>query len=267
MKSLASKNIVITGAASGIGRLMAVYFAEEQANIAMLDISQDNLAQTQKEIEALGVKVKSYLCDVSEKQQIEDAAKQIKNDFEQIDIVINNAGIAPGRWITETQYEQIRKTLDINLIGPMWMTRQFLPEMIDRNQGHIVNVSSAMGFQAVPRMSDYVASKFGLIGYSDTLRIEMKRHGHKGVKVTVVCPSGIDTGMFDGYKAPLLSPLLQPEYVAKQIVKAVKKQKPYLMIPGIVKTLPIMKSIPVGWADKLAEFLGLFKSMDHLERS
>ncbi len=266
MKSLANKNVAITGAASGIGKLMAIYFASDQANLAIIDINKSNLEKTQKEIEALGVKVKSYICDVSKKNDIENTAKEIKSDFKQIDILVNNAGIAPGKWIADTEYEEIKKTMDINLLGPMWMTKQFLPEMMKRNEGHIVNISSAMGLTAVPRMSDYVASKFAIIGYSDTLRLEMKREGHNGIKVTVVCPSGIATGMFEGYKSPLLSPILKPEVVAKQVVKAVKKQKTYLMLPFIVKTIPLLKLLPTGLTDKISDLMGLTKSMNHLKR-
>ncbi|MCP4678596.1 MAG: SDR family oxidoreductase [Deltaproteobacteria bacterium] len=266
MKPLTDKNIVITGAAAGIGRLMALYFAKEGSNIAIVDINDDALSKTEHEISALGVKAKAYRCDVSNREEIETSAEQIKKDFGSIDILVNNAGIAPGGWTYDAEYEQIKKTLDINLLGLIWMTRQFLPEMIERNSGHIVNISSAMGLQAVPRMSDYVATKFGVVGYSDTLRLEMKKHGYTGVKVTIACPSGIDTGMFEGYKPPLLSPLLKPETVAKQIVRAVKKDKPYLRMPFIVKTIPFLKGLPTGLIDKIGELLGLYKSMDHLRR-
>ncbi|MCP4605562.1 MAG: SDR family oxidoreductase [Proteobacteria bacterium] len=250
MTSLVEKNIVITGAAAGIGRLMSVYFAKEGSNIAVIDINDDTLAETVSEISALGVKAKAYRCDVSSKEDVENSAAQIKQDFGTVEILVNNAGIAPGGWTYEAEYEQIKKTVDINLIGLIWMTRQFLPEMIERNSGHIVNISPAMGLQAVPRMSDYVATKFGVIGYSDTLRLEMKKHGHTGINVTIACPSGIDTGMFDGYKPPLLSPLLKPETVAKHIVK----------------TIPFIKGLPAGLVDKISELLGLYKSMDHLQR-
>ncbi len=266
MKDLIRKNIVITGGAGGIGRLMAINFAHEDANIALLDIDVEALAETEKEIAQIGVKVHSYKCDLASREDIETAAAHAIREFGDIDILVNNAGIAPGQWSFDAEYDRTKKTIDINLLGLIWMTRQFLPRMIDRKSGHIVNISSAMGLQAVPRMSDYVATKFGVIGYSDTLRLEMKKHGLANVKVTVVCPSGIDTGMFEGYKPPLLSPLLKPETVAKKVVKAVKKDKPYLKLPFIVKTIPFVKIFPTALVDKIAELLGLYKSMDHLKR-
>jgi all-trans-retinol dehydrogenase (NAD+) len=266
MKSLTNKTVVVTGAASGIGRLMALYFAEEKAQLAIIDINEAQLGSVKSEIEALGVRAESFVCDISKRAQIEKTASQISKAFDQVDILVNNAGIAPGKWIIDTEYKEIEKTMAINLLGPMWLTKQFLPQMMERNDGQIVNISSAMGFQAMPRMSDYVASKFGLVGYSDTLRIEMKKQGYDGIKVTVVCPSGIDTGMFDGYKSPILSPLLKPEAVAKNIVAAVKNKDAYLMMPFSVRLLKLIKIFPADVADKIIQISGLFSSMDHLKR-
>ncbi len=265
MKSLTDKNIVITGGASGIGKEMVILFAKEKANLAVIDINKQNLEDTRKELEQLNVNVNTYICDVSSREQIEETADLIKKDFNQIDILINNAGIAVGSTILDSTYEQIKKTIDINLMGLIWITKQFLPEMTAQNSGHIVNIASAMGLQAVPKMANYVATKFAIIGYSDTLRIEMKKYGYNGVKVTIVCPSGIDTGMFEGYKPPLLSPLLKPENVAKKIVSAIKKEHTYLKIPFIVKLIPFLKGLPAPILDKTAEILGLYKSMDHLK--
>lgn len=267
MTSLAGKNVVITGAASGIGRLMAVRFAEKGSNVAILDINQENLNETLREITEIGhgIRALPYICDVSNDKEISRIVKKLKSDFGAIHVLVNNAGIASGRWIAETTFEEIKKTIDVNLLGLMWMTRELIPEMMSRNEGHIVNISSAMGLVAVPRMSDYAATKFGVIGYSDSLRMELKKKGYSGVKVTVVCPSGIDTGMFCGYKSPLLSPLLKPEDVAGNVVKAVEKNKTYLKLPFIVNFIPFVKGLPADLVDKLGELLGITKTMDHLE--
>lgn len=268
MTSLAGKNVVITGAASGIGRLMAISFAERGANLAILDINKEKLDETKEEIEGagFGVRIVSHLCDVSEEKQIDKVVGDIKTSLGQIHVLVNNAGIAPGRWITDSTYDEIKKTVDVNLLGLMWMTRQVLPDMIASNKGHIVNISSAMGLVAVPRMSDYAATKFGVIGYSDALRMELKKLGHRGVKVTVVCPSGIDTGMFPGYKSPLLSPMLKPGEVAEKVVKAIEKDKTYLKLPFVVNLVPFIKGLPADVVDRLGELLGLSTAMDHLER-
>jgi all-trans-retinol dehydrogenase (NAD+) len=266
MKSLKGKNVVITGAASGIGKEIAVLFAKEKANLAIIDINKQNLEDTKKTLEQFDVNIGAYLCDVSSKNQIEETANTIKNDFNRVDILVNNAGIVTGKTIVDSRYEDIKRTIDVNLIGLIWMTKQFLPEMIDRNDGHIVNMASAMGLQAVPRMADYVATKFAIVGYSDTLRMEMKKYGHKGVKVTIICPSGTDTGMFEGYKPPLLTPLLKQAVVARKVIKAIKKEQTYLKIPFIVKTIPLLKGLfPASFLDIIADVLGLLESMDHFK--
>jgi all-trans-retinol dehydrogenase (NAD+) len=263
MESVAGKNIAITGAASGIGRLMALLFAREKANIALVDLNETSLEQVLSEVGKLGVTVKAYVCDISKKQDIDGTAAEIKSDFPRVDILVNNAGIVTGKYTFEAEYEELRKIIDVNLLGLMWMTRQFLPEMMDRNDGQIVNISSLMGLFPVPRMSDYVATKFAIIGYSDTLRIEMKQHKKNGVRVTIVCPGGFDSGMFEGFKAPWICPLLKQEDVAKKIVKAVKKKKDYLKTPFVVKVIPFAKGLPTWLIDRLGAILGLNRAMDH----
>ncbi|MBU0994401.1 MAG: SDR family oxidoreductase, partial [Proteobacteria bacterium] len=205
MKSLAGKTVVITGAGSGIGKRMALICAREKANLAILDINEKNLKDTETDIKGLSARVQAYRCDVSRKEDIETAVKAIKKDFQSIDVLINNAGIVNGKSILDSSFEDIKRTIDINLMGVIWMTKCILPEMVNRNNGHIVNIASAAGLLAIPKMADYCATKFAVVGFSDALRMEMKKFGSKGVKVTCVCPSIIDTGMFTGFKAPLLN--------------------------------------------------------------
>ena len=137
--------------------------------------------------------------------------------------------------------------------------------MMTRNAGHIVNVAAAMGHHGVPRMGEYVASKHAIVGFTDTLRMELKKYGYGGIRTLCVCPSGIDTGMFPGYKAPLLSPLLKPETVARKTLNSIKKGRTYLKIPFIVKLIPSMKLFPAPVQDVLARMTGLLGSMDHFE--
>jgi short-subunit dehydrogenase len=261
MKSLAQKNILITGAAAGIGREMALLFAKEKASLVLLDINKTKLAATEKEVAALGVKVSSHVCDVSDPKAIEKVVKLVKKDTV-IDILVNNAGIVNGKSIADATYEEIRRTVDINLLGLIWMTKQFLPDMIKRGSGHIVNVASAAGLLAVPRMGDYCATKFGVVGFTDSLRMEMKKFGHN-IPITCICPSVIDTGMFQGFVAPMFSPILKPDYVARKVVNAVKKEKTYVKLPAMVIITPLLKALPAGFGDWLARVTGVTKAMDH----
>ncbi|MFC1670697.1 SDR family oxidoreductase [Spirochaetota bacterium] len=263
MKDLTGKNIVVTGAAMGIGKHICSFLAKEKANLAIIDINRAKLNVVEKELSSHDIKVKSYICDISKRTDIESTGKKIIKDFKNIDILINNAGVAIGNTILDSTFSDLKSTMDINFIGLAWMTRQFLPGMVKNNDGHIVNISSAMGLLGVPKMSAYSASKFAIIGYTDTLRMEMKKYGHRGIKTTIVCPSGINTGMFSGYKPPFLSPLLDQTELAKKIVRAIKKEKTYLKLPFMVKMVPFIKGLPAVFVDWLAEILGSSKCMDH----
>lgn len=263
MKSLARKTILITGAASGLGKCMAVGFAKEKARLALLDINPAGLETLEKSLEPMRVTAKTYVCDVSKKEQIMEAAGQVIRDFSFVDILVNNAGIVIGKPVKDTSYEEMRRIVDINLLGVMWMTRQFIGPMMAKNSGHIVNIASAAGLLAVPGLADYSATKFAVVGYSDALRMEMKSRRLNNVRVSCICPSIIDTGMFGGFKAPMFNPVLKPETVAAKIINTVKREKDYLKMPFMVKLLPLFKVLPSGLVDRLAELTGTTEAMDH----
>ena len=265
MKSLAGKNVVITGGASGIGKEMALLFAKEKARVAILDVDRKKLSHVAKDFKGLKVNVSTYVCDVSDRKKIERAAKLLAKDLKYVDILVNNAGIVIGKTISDTTYEEIQRTIDVNLMGVIWMTKALLPKMMKRKKGHIVNIASAAGMLAVPKLADYCTTKFAVIGFSDSLRMEMKKYGYKKIKVTCVCPSIIDTGMFEGFTPPLLSPLLKPEIVAAKVVNAVKKERSYVKIPFMVKLIPLFKFLPAKFVDWLGDLLGTSRAMDHFK--
>ncbi len=265
MKSFDNKIILLTGAATGIGRLMALMMSEERPILALADINKKMLDDTSAACAAKGATVRTYPCDISKKKDIEALAKKVIKDFGRVDILINNAGIVKGKFVHEYEFEDIMKTMEVNFIGSAYLTRLLLPDMMKRNEGHIVNVASAMGLTGVPRMGEYVASKHAIVGFTDTLRMELKKYGYRGVRTLCVCPSGIDTGMFPGYKAPLMSPLLKPEDVARRTLKSIKKGSTYLKLPFIVKLIPTMKLFPAPVQDVMARMTGLLGSMDHFQ--
>ena len=265
MKSLSGMNVVITGGASGIGKEMALLFAKEKARVAILDVDRPKLRQVEKEIKGLKAKVFTYVCDVSDRKKIERTVKLLSKDLKSVDILVNNAGIAVGKTIADSTHEEIQKIIDVNLMGVIWMTKALLPKMMRRKKGHIVNIASAAGMLAIPKLADYCTTKFGVIGFSDSLRMEMKKFGYKGIKVTCVCPSIIDTGMFEGFTPPLLSPLLKPEVVAAKVIMAVKKERSYLKTPFMVKLIPLFKFLPATFVDWLGDILGTSRAMDHFK--
>ncbi|WP_319524897.1 SDR family oxidoreductase [uncultured Desulfosarcina sp.] len=263
MKALNGKIVVITGGAAGIGREMALAFAQEKSRLALLDIDPDQLEATVSELTRQGAAANGYRCDVSDPESVSQVAAKVLEDFGHVDVLVNNAGIVIGKPAAEVSYEELRRIVDINALGVMWMTRQFIGDMMTRNSGHIVNIASASGLLGVPRQTDYCATKFAVVGYSDALRMEMKKYGCRGVKVSCICPSVIDTGMFAGFTPPMLNPLLKPAAVARKIVLTVKRERDYLKIPFMVKMIPFFKVLPPSWVDWMVALTGTNKAMDH----
>jgi all-trans-retinol dehydrogenase (NAD+) len=263
MNKLADKNVLITGAASGIGKLMAEYFADEGCHLAILDINKELLMQTKNEVGRRGVKVQAYECDISDEKKVDETIKAVDRDFPQIDILVNNAGIVTGKLFSDMSVQDFRKVMDVNVMGMVMMTKKILPQMMKRRTGQIVNVASTAGFIGMPQMVEYCASKFADIGFSDSLRLELKKMGYKDIKITIVCPYVIATGMFHGFKPLLFNPVLKPEKVARKVVKATQKAAPYLIIPSYIKSLYLMKLLPVGFVDWLFFLFGAGRAMEN----
>ncbi|UCC73686.1 MAG: SDR family oxidoreductase [Gemmatimonadota bacterium] len=268
MTEFREKNVLISGAASGIGRLLAEKIAAEGARVILWDIDEEALAEVTREIEGRGHKASPYRCDVSNKGAIEATANRVLKEHGPVDIVINNAGIVTGKPILEAEDAEIRRTFDINTLAHFWTVRAFLPAMLERGAGHIVTVASAAGLAAAPRLTDYSASKFAAVGFDEALRLELARGGHD-IRTTVVCPFYVNTGMFEGVKTrfPWILPILDPEYVASRIVKAIRKNRRRLLMPRFVYAALPLRILPVSWFDALIGFLGVSRSMDEFTGS
>ena len=228
MTKLKNKTILITGGASGIGKIMSRLSLERNAKVIIWDINTESIEGTLKELSPLG-NISSYIVDVSDLQQIEKTAEKLKKEHGNIDILINNAGIVVGKYFHEHNATEIEKTLSINSSAPMHICNQFLSEMMEENAGHICNIASSAGLVANPKMSVYAASKWAVFAWSDSLRLEMKQL-KKDVKVTTILPYYINTGMFDGVQSRI--PILNPEAAALTIIKAIEKNKKIITIPG-----------------------------------
>jgi len=262
MAIIAGKTILITGGASGIGKIMTRLMLERQAKVIVWDIDQSKIDETLSELSKKG-EIFGYKVDVSDIQQIHETAKKVKQEIGIVDVLINNAGIVVGKYFHEHATTDITKTMAINANAPMYVTRAFINDMIDQNSGHICNIASSGGLISNPKMSVYAASKWSLIGWSDTLRIEMKQL-QKKVNVTTIMPYYINTGMFDGVKSKI--PILDPEAAALTIVKAIEKNKKMLTIPGYIYRLTrfgqaIMTINTFDWF--AGKVLGIYKTMEH----
>jgi len=264
MSQIAKRNILITGGASGMGRLTAKKLAALGGHVVVWDINTVNLEHVIGEINAeTGQSARGFICDVSNRAAVYRTAEETKSAVGPIDILVNNAGVVSGKPILELPDEQIELTFKVNTMALFWVTKAFLPDMIERDSGHVVNVSSASALIGVARLSDYSASKWAAMSFAESLRFELKKSGSR-VRTTVVCPYYVDTGMFKGVRSrfPWLLPILAEDHVAECIVNAIRRNRARVMLPAIVYTVPLLRILPVSLFDWAANFLGINTSMD-----
>lgn len=267
MSSFANKHVLITGGGGGLGLLIGIQALKAQASkLIVWDVDQDRLDNIKHKSPQYRNRILTFRTDISDPSQIYRTAKQVLNKISHIDILINNAGIVTGKRFTEHSVDEIEQTISVNQLGMMHTTRAFLPLMIERQTGHIVNIASAAGLMANPGMAVYSSSKWGSIGWSESLRLEMAQD-QTGVRVTTVEPSYINTGLFKGVSPPLLTPMLEAENIADRIIEAVRKNKIHLRAPFMVKLLPFLKGIlPTKIFDFIAgRLFRVYHSMDTFE--
>ena len=195
-KTVADKKVLITGAASGIGRATAVLAAAKGARLFLTDVNAEALEAAAAGIRASGGTVEyAKALDISDHDAVRVMADEIHADHESLDIVMNVAGIAVWGFVDTLTHEQWRRTIDVNLMGPIHVIECFVPKMIEaRRGGHIVNVSSAAGIFGLPWHAPYSATKFGLRGLSEVLRFDLRRND---IGVSLVCPGAVDTGLVE----------------------------------------------------------------------
>jgi len=259
MSYYSGKNILISGAASGIGKLMAMEMGKLGGNMLLLDIDALGLESLKNEMAEKNIHSKFFICDLSNRQNIYTTAQQIG----EVDILVNNAGIVTGKNILDAQDEMIEKTFQVNILAHFWLVKSFLPGMLERDSGHIVTIASAGGLAATPRMTDYCSSKFAAVGFDESLRLELKKMG-SNVLTTIVCPFFIDTEMFTGAKTrfSFLLPILKKNYVVNRIIKAVARKKRRLIMPRFIYTIFPLRLLPFAGQDAFLDFFGVNKSMD-----
>ncbi|MFV0496412.1 SDR family NAD(P)-dependent oxidoreductase [Mycobacterium sp.] len=194
MSSFAGKVVVITGAGSGIGRALAFNLAAKGARLALSDIDTAGLAETVRQVEALGADVHSQQLNVAERQAVLAYAETVAAHFGTVNQVYNNAGIAYNGNVEDAEFKDIERVMDVDFWGVVNGTKAFLPHVIASGDGHIVNISSLFGLIAVPGQSAYNAAKFAVRGFTEALRQEMIVSKHP-VKVTCVHPGGVKTAV------------------------------------------------------------------------
>jgi 3-oxoacyl-[acyl-carrier protein] reductase len=197
MEDLREKNCFITGAASGIGRSFAIALANEGMNLFISDINMEDLNSVKEEIEKIGVSIYTGKCDVANFNDWEKASKDFFSKLKDLDLLINNAGIAIGGDILELELEDWKRVLDINLWSVIHSLKVFLPHMYNNHSGHIVNVASGAGIFGSGEPLPYITSKFAVVGLSEALFSQLYS---QNIKVSVVIPSYIRTNIFSNAK-------------------------------------------------------------------
>lgn len=263
MNYFSGKRILITGVGSGLGRGMALSMARKGAHIIGWDYQQAALERVLSELKmASGSDHHGFICDVSDNAAVAATAKEVKKSAGAPDILINNAGVVSGKRFLECSETDIQRTIGVNTMALFWTTRAFLPDMIARNDGHMVTVASAAGLVGVAKLADYCASKFAAVGFDESIRAELKQIA-PGVKTTVICPYYIQTGMFDGVQTrfPWLLPIVDEHYAVSRLVEAIERRRPRLIMPPLVFTIPLLRLLPVAVFDWVANLLGVNVSM------
>ena len=193
MKDFKNKNCFITGAASGIGRSFALKLAKEGMKLFISDVNTEGLEQVQKEIEQIGTIVHSMKCDVSKLSDIENAAKAFYSKLGDVDLLINNAGIGRNVNLSNMDLERWKMVFDVNLWSVIYSLKVFLPRMLERRSGHIVNVASGAGLFGSSEPLSYITTKFAVVGLSEGIFSRLKPFG---INVSVITPALIRTNIF-----------------------------------------------------------------------
>ena len=231
-----NKVILITGASSGIGKQTAIEFAKKGANLVLLARRKDKLELVAKELEKFHTTILVCQCDVSNKDQVKEMSKTVLEKFDTIDILVNNAGFAIYGTVTSLSIEEIESQMETNYFGMIYCIKNFLPSMIEKKSGHIVNVASVAASFGLPGIASYCASKFAMLGFSEGLKHELKG---TGVGITVVSPIMVRTDFFDHpsfEKMPKFSPTsLSSKTVANAIIKAANSTRLEIIVPSVVR--------------------------------
>jgi len=252
---------ILTGASRGLGVYIAEELTRRGVSLVLAARSEDDLKETQVRVERLGGRALSVATDVGKVGDLQKLADVALSELGPVDLLVNNAGIEKYGHYQDIDLAVIEKTLRVNLWAPEVLTRLVLPGMVERRRGHIVNIASVAGKTAVPYNAIYSSSKHGLVGFSWSLREEVKEYG---VGVSVVCPGSVsESGMFHhwsgGKKPPAVSRAVPPEKVATAVVRAVEADKAEIIVArGLTKIVDVTHAISPGFTTAIARRAGAY---------
>jgi len=225
MRAIRGKTALVTGAASGIGRAIALRLASEGVHLFLVDVNAVGLARVVGEASRAGVEAAGRRCDVAEPREVSAVVAEVFNRWGGVDILVNNAGITYYGHTERMSAEHWDRLLRVNLLSHIQFTRELLPSLLARPEAHVLNVCSMFGLVGMPKLAAYTTSKFAMVGFSDSLRAEF---GRDGLGVTALCPGFVDTNLFasapvgESQKGPKIPPAVFCTTVDKVAVAAVK---------------------------------------------
>ena len=225
--------VLVTGAASGIGALVAVQAAHRGARAVVLwDLDLPAAQDVATRVQAAGATCLAQRVDLRDAREVEAAGRVVLERLGRVDVLVNSAGVVTGRRFEDLSEEDVVRTFDVNVLALYRVVRCFLPGMRTRDRGCVVTIASAAGLVGVARQTDYSASKFAAVGFMESLRSELRRSGSH-VRTLVVAPYYVSTGMFAGVRTrvPLLLPVLEPERVASQVLDSVERGDARRILP------------------------------------
>lgn len=256
LAKLQNERVLITGSAQGMGAVYARQLAELGNTVHCVDIQCTLNESMVQGLTDAGHKAYSYTADITDWASLQQLKKKIEANDSPVTVLINNAGICMGRSLIELTPTQIARTLNVNLLSQFLVTKTFLPSMLAAQYGYIVNMASTAGYLAGSKVSDYCASKYGSVGFSECLLEELQG---TGVHCTFVCPFYTTSGMFEGLKVRFswMFPALSTEYVVSNAIQGMRQHQACVMAPYVFWVLVACKGLlPRAVFDKVCEFLG-----------
>jgi uncharacterized protein len=257
-----NKVVIVTGASSGIGAATARRLAKDGARLALVARRVEQLQEVAAEVKALGGQALTLQTDVRDRQALQGPVRATVREWGRIDVLLNCAGLGRGAHVAQLDPDQVREQIEVNLIAVMECTQAVLPTMIAQRAGHIINVASIAGLIGLPASSVYSATKFGVVGFSEALRREVRRYG---IHVTILCPGFVATGFSpelqraaegraDGTRLP---GLMQAGYVANHIAGLIRHPRRSSIIPpgwgmlvALARACPWLTDVVLGWVDR-----------------
>lgn len=255
MKKLSDQVVVVTGASSGIGRETAIQFGERGAAVVLAARNGEALENAAREVERVGGRAHSVVADVSRWEDVQRIAAEAVEQFGAIDVWVNNAGISAYATVEHMQPEEMERIVQVNLLGEIFGSKAALEQMKKQGSGTIINIGSALSERAVPLQAAYCASKHGIKGFTEALRVELHAE-HPGINVVLVEPSSINTPLFNharsklGVKPMPIPPIYEPRVVAEAIVRAAEHPVRDVVVGGWGKLFTLAERISPSLLDR-----------------